>query len=228
MIAATAAIPAYGAEFLDGRIKADLMMMSGWQDLGADPGAFEPVNENPASGFQRIRFNMELTFHFNDWITGFIDIAEEPNDFGNDNEFSLQNDLAFIDLSLLKALNSPSAASNSLVLRLGEPVTTTFNYRGFSDGAAVQSNPLIGNSPFDIVTAESGLQFIGEHGRFGWDLSYTVPTFGENFAPERGYNIFGKARYNVGRGFKIGAGFAQTDGESQFNENLPKQRRWYR
>jgi hypothetical protein len=149
MIAATAAIPAYGAEFLDGRIKADLMMMSGWQDLGADPGAFEPVNENPASGFQRIRFNMELTFHFNDWITGFIDIAEEPNDFGNDNEFSLQNDLAFIDLSLLKAFNSPSAASNSLVLRLGEPVTTTFNYQGFSDGAAVQSNPLNGRDEHD-------------------------------------------------------------------------------
>jgi hypothetical protein len=217
--AMAAAMPANSAEFVDGRIKADFYMMTGWQALGADPGAFKPENENPSSGAQRIRFNAEFTFRFNDWITGFIDIGEEPNDFGDSNAFSIQNDLAFIDFSLLKAFNSASSPDNTLVLRLGEPVTTTFNYRGFSDGAAVQSNPLIGNSPFDIVTAESGAQLLGEHGRFGWDVAFTVPTFGENFAPDRGYDITGRARFNVGGGFKLGAGVLVTDGEQQWETN---------
>ncbi len=219
IVAMAAAMPVHGAEFLDGRLNTDFYMMSGWQAMSADTGAFKPVNENPSSGFQRIRFNAELTMHFNDWITGFIDLGEEPNDFGDSNAFSIQNDLAFIDFSLLKAFKSALALDNSLVLRVGEPVTTTFNYRGFSDGAAVQSNPLIGNSPFDIVTAETGIQLIGEHGRWGWDVAYTVPTFGENYAPERGYDLFARARVTVGGGLKLGTGLMATDGEQQFNAN---------
>jgi hypothetical protein len=226
LAAALIAAPVQAADFLDGRIQTNIMFMQGFQALKADAGAFEPVNEDPSSGFQRLRFNAEFTVHFNDWITGFVDLGEEPNDFaGPGGDFQISNDLSFIDLSLLKALNSASADKNSLVLRLGNPVTTIFNYRGFSDGAAVQGNPLIGNSPFDIVTAESGVQLIGEHNldgpvrSWGWDVSWTVPTFGENFSPDRGYDIFAKGRVDVGSGVKLGVGYLRTDGEDQFNRN---------
>jgi hypothetical protein len=228
LLAATAvSAPVFAADFLDGRVQANFLIMEGFQALSADQGAFDPQNTDPASGFQRLRFNIELTVHFNDWITGFVDIGEEPNDFaGQGFDFQLSNDLSFLDLSLLKAFNSPAAENNSIVLRLGNPVTTTFNYRGYSDGAAVQGNPLIGNSPFDIVTAESGVQVIGEHklsgGAFnswGWDVAVTVPTFGENFAPDRGYDLTAKARLETAVGLKLGVGYMQTDAEDQWETN---------
>lgn len=226
-IAALLCAPLQAADFLDGRVQTNFMIMQGFQALDADAGAFDAANEDPASGFHRLRFNAEFTVHFNDWITGFVDIGEEPNDFsGQGFDFSLSNDLSFLDLSLLKAFDSPAADNNSLILRLGNPVTTTFNYRGFSDGAAVQGNPLIGNSPFDIVTAESGFQFIGEHrlsgmpfNSWGWDFAFTVPTFGENFSQDRGYDITAKVRLDAGSGLKLGGGYMRTDGEKQFNRN---------
>lgn len=227
LLAAASAAPAYAIDFMDGRVQANFLMMQGFQALGADDGAFEPANEDPSSGFQRTRFNLELTFHFNDWITGFVDIGEEPNDFSGDGfDFQLSNDLSYLDLSLLKAFGSSAADNNSIVLRLGEPVTTTFNYRGYSDGAAVQGNPLIGNSPFDIVTAESGFQFLGEHNlsgnavrSWGWDVAFTVPTFGENFSADRGYDLTARARLETGVGLKLGVGYMQTDGGDQFDAN---------
>lgn len=226
LAAAAMTVPVHAAEFLDGRVNANFKLRTGFQSLNADQGAFSLANTDASAGFQRQAFGLELTVHFNDWITGFIDLAEEPEDFGTGAPFQISNDLSFVDFSLLKAISSPLAGNNSLVLRVGEMVTTTFNYRGYSDGAGVQDNPLIGNSPFDLVTAETGVQLIGEHKftgplkSLGWDIAATVPTFDQDFSPDRGFVLFGKVRADVGAGFKLGAGFLGTSkGEDQFNKN---------
>lgn len=217
-----ASAPAQAAEWFDGRVKTNILMSTGFQSIEADNGAFDPANTNTSPGFNRQRFNLEMTVHFADWITGFVDLAEEQNDFGE--TFQISNDLSFIDFSVLEAVNSPAADNNSFVVRLGEMVITTFNYRGYSDGAAVQGNPLIGNSPFDIVTAETGGQIIGEHRlpglpveSVGWDFAATVPTFGEDFRGDRTFDFFAKGRVDVGYGLKLGAGFLWADASDQFD-----------
>ncbi len=217
-----ASAPAQAAEWFDGRVKTNILFATGFQSIEADNGAFNPANSDTSAGFNRQRFNLELTVHFADWITGFVDLAEEQNDFGE--TFQISNDLSFVDFSLLKAFDSPAADDHSLVVRTGEMVSTTFNYRGYSDGAAVQGNPLIGNSPFDMVTAETGAQLIGEHRlpglpveSVGWDFAATVPTFGENFDGDRPFNFFAKGRVDVGYGLKLGGGFMWADGSDQFD-----------
>lgn len=227
LAAAAMTVPVHAAEFLDGRVNANFKWRSGFQSIDTDSGAFQHQNTDASAGFQRQAFGLELTVHFNDWITGFIDLAEEPEDFGRGAPFQISNDLSFVDISLLKAIGSSLADNHSLVLRTGEMVTTTFNYRGYSDGAGVQDNPLIGNSPFDMVTAETGIQLIGEHKltglpikSIGWDVAATSPTFDQDFSPSRGFVLFGKARADVGHGLKLGAGFlGTTRGKDQFRKN---------
>ena len=68
-----------------------------FQSIQAKDGAFRPGDEEQSSGFGRIRANLMLKFHINEYITADIDIAEEPNDFGGgDHDFSFHNDFAGI------------------------------------------------------------------------------------------------------------------------------------
>lgn len=169
--------------------------MQAFQALQAESGAFAPIDEEASPGFQRLRFNLTLGFTLNDRISGAVDLGHEPGDFGDD--FAPAVDLALLDLKLV----------DGLVLQLGTPVTALFNFRGYSDGAAVQGNPLIGNSPADMVTAETGIKLIGSFDPVSFDLTATVPSFFEDFGPDRGYTLIGKAAVDLGAGFKLGAAY---------------------
>lgn len=227
-LAAVMPVSAQAAEWFDGRVKVDLNMMQGFQQMDADENAFFAVNDDPAAGFQRTRFNMSLTIEFTDWLSGFIDIAEEPNDFGA-NGFAIEDDLSFLDISLLDALDSSLAENNVLIVRVGNPVPVLFQYRGFSDGAQTQSNPLIGNSPYDMVTAETGMQIIGHHdlgagdmfSGIDWDVVIGNPTFFEDFSDGRGWHFTAKASIDVLSGdnplgqLSIGGGWSHLDSSDQ-------------
>ncbi len=169
----------------------------------------------------RPRFNLELAMQFTPWLSAFVDVAEEPNDFGGGDPFSIQNDLTFLDVNLLKAVDSPAAESNSLTFRLGTPVGTLWNYRGYSDGAAVQGNPLIGNTPFDPVDAFTGAQILGTHElgggvveSVGWDIAALTGNFNEDTTGDRGTDLNIRGRVAFAAGLSLGAGFVSTDNDN--------------
>lgn len=169
-------------------------VMQSAQYLEADDDAFNPANASTSPGFHRVRFNLLLSMDITDRITAAVDIGHEPNDFGS--EFETSVDFVAVDLQL----------TDALTFRFGTPVTTLFNFRGYSDGANVQANPLIGNTPADLVTAESGVQILGNADPVSFDLSVTSPTFFEDFGSDRGFTIIGKASSAVADGFSVGAG----------------------
>ena len=169
-------------------------VMQSAQYLEADDGAFNPANSSTSPGFHRVRFNLLLSMDVTDRISAVVDLGHEPNDFGD--EFAPAVDFVAVDLQL----------TDALAFRFGTPVTTLFNFRGYSDGAYVQDNPLIGNSPADLVTAETGVQLIGTTAPVRFDLSVTSPTFFEDFGSDRGFTIIGKASGAVTDGVSIGAG----------------------
>jgi hypothetical protein len=168
--------------------------------------AFDVANDDATAGFHRVRFNLELNVDLHERVRAFVDLGHEPNDFGDDFEPSVD----FVALDLL--------LSDAVTLRLGTPVTTLFNFRGYSDGAAVQDNPLIGNSPIDMVTAETGVQLIGAFGPVQADLTATVPTFFEDFGPGRGLTLIAKAAVEAADAFSVGAGYALGVNSGQVGE----------
>ena len=205
--------PTFSAEFLDNKIQAKLMLMQGFQAIEAKPGAFEIPNTDMAPGFQRLRFNIELAVKVHDHVTVYVDLGEEPNDFGTDDQFEISQDLGYIDLDIF-GLAGSAQQDQSWLFRAGNIVSTVFEFRGYSDGAAVQSNPLIGNSPIDFVTAESGIQSLWSHKvsdsvitQVNADIGFTVPTFFEDYSGERGFNTFGRLSLNTGFGLNLGLGW---------------------
>lgn len=138
-------------------------------------------------GFDRVRFNLEVSSQLHERISLFVDLGHEPNDFGTGgNSFSPAVDYVALDLML----------NEVLTLRLGTPVTGPFNFRGYSDGAATQGNPMIGNSPIDFITAQTGLALIGNtDGGFGFDVTVTSPTFYQTFQRGTGVSLIGKLKY---------------------------------
>ena len=210
-----AASGAQALELTEG-LDINLYLAQHAQSVEADSGA--GAASDTTAGFGRTRFNLIFNVRFNEWLTGVVDLAEEPNDFGND--FGIQNDLTFLDVALLKAFDSSAAENNSLTFRLGTPVITTFNFRGYSDGAQVQGNPLIGNSPLDIVTAQVGGQVLGQH-KFdgpiesvGWDVMLSNGGFGESFDGAEGENVTLKARIALAAGLKLGVGYMTGNNDS--------------
>lgn len=213
----------HAAEVFEG-LDVNLRLAQHFQSVEADSsdnaiGDFEPGDTNPA--FMRPRFNLELSMQFTPWLSAFVDLAEEPNDFGGSggDPFSIKNDLTFLDVALLKAAGSPAASSNSLTLRLGTPVGTLWNYRGYSDGAAVQGNPLIGNTPFDPVDAFTGAQILGTHEiggvveSVGWDVAALTGNFNEDTRGDRGTDVNLRGRVAFAGGLSVGAGYVTTDNE---------------
>ena len=210
-----AASGAQALELTEG-LDINLYLAQHAQSVEADSGA--GAASDTTAGFSRTRFNLQFNVRFNEWLTGFVDLAEEPNDFGND--FGIQNDLTFLDVALLKAFGSSAAEDNSLTFRLGQPVMTTFNFRGYSDGAQVQGNPLIGNSPLDIVAAQVGGQVLGQH-KFdgpiesvGWDVMVSSGSFGERFDGDQGQNLGLRARIALAAGLKLGVGYMTGDNDN--------------
>lgn len=191
------------------------LMQSG-QSISVDQDDTDPI-----SGFHRVRAGLNASVQFSDRVSALLMIEQEPNDFGGisgASQFQPQIDFVIMDLAL----------SDQLTFRTGTPVTGLMNFRGFSDGPVVQGNPLIGNSPADMITAGQGLKLVGSYENFGFDLTVNRG-FGESLTTlggqNTGLNFIGKFRYTGSDVFKIGAGaatqtgqqglvFAQGDGEN--------------
>lgn len=199
------------ADFANGKVTADVKFSQNFQTpLEIDPDSNAVlINEQDAdaeSGFNRIRFALQLNVQVSEKVSGFIELAEEPNDFGGD--FDIKNDLAWIQIDYTK--------NNSI--RIGSIVPTTMNFIRYTDGADVQSNPLVGNGSNDIITAESGAWLTGSHDtNLGiWDYNITIsrPSFFEDFNEDAGYNYSVRSSFKTPTGFGFGAGLFKSTGDA--------------
>jgi len=177
------------------RLDFSVKGMQGVQYIRTDLDG-DAASNDAEVGFQRLRYNLEVNADINERISLFVDLGHEPNDFGTGgNSFSPAVDYVALDLML----------NDQLTLRLGTPVTGPFHFRGYSDGAATQGNPVIGNTPIEFITAQSGAALIGNlEGGFGFDVTVTSPTFFETFQPGTGFSFIGKAKYAT-ESYGIGA-----------------------
>lgn len=213
--AAVAIVPSAvsAAEFFDGKVTANIFFAQQFQtgidvDDGSNAILINAQDEDSSSGFNRLRFALQLNAQFTDRISGFIELAEEPNDFGGQgNAFDIKNDLAWIELD----------ATDEISLRIGEVVPTTMNFIRYTDGAVVQSNPLIGNGVNDIITAETGAWLTGGHelqlGKWDYNITVTKPSFFEDFRENAGYNYTARSSLVTKSGLGIGAGFFKSTGD---------------
>ena len=206
-------------EFLGGRAEVNFLALQNFQSIQATDGAFRPEDEEQSDGFGRLRVNLQLKYHINDHIVADVDIAEEPNDFGNngDRDFSFHQDFAGIEFELL-GLSGAARDNADLTLRLGNIGAAPFQFKGFQDGADNQGNALIGNGVTDYATAENGLQLSYSESRdSGLIRAYnvaghiTTSSFGEAFQEDRGYNFRLQGTLEFAGGFKAGLNFFQAN-----------------
>lgn len=206
-------------ELFDGRAEVHFLAMQNFQAIQAKDGAFRPADEEQSTGFGRLRVNLQLKFKITDYITADIDIAEEPNDFGNngDRDFSFHQDFAGIEFELF-GLSGAARDNADLTLRLGNIGAAPFQFKGFQDGADNQGNALIGNGITDYATAENGVQLsYSESFDSGTIRAYnvaghvTTSSFGEAFQEDRGYNFRIQGTLEFAGGFKVGLNFFQAD-----------------
>ncbi len=219
MIASAAPFTASANEFLDGRVEVNFLALQNFQSIQAKDGAFRPADEEQSSGAGRLRANLQFKFHINEFITADIDIAEEPNDFGNngDRDFSFHQDFAGIEFDLL-GLTGAASASENLVLRVGNIGAAPFQFKGFQDGADNQGNALIGNGITDYATAENGAQLSytktfdsGTLRSYNIVGHMTTSSFGEAFQEDRGFNYRIGGSLEFAGGFKAGVNFFQAN-----------------
>ena len=69
-----------------------------------------------------------------------------------------------------------------------------------------------------MVTAETGLQLAGAFERVRFDLTWTVPTFFEDFGPDRGFTLIGKGAVGVVEGIDVGAAYLLGTNGGQVGE----------
>lgn len=214
-----ASAPTHAAEFLDGLAEVNFLALQNYQSIQAKDGAFRSADEEQSSGFGRLRVNLQLKFHITDNITADIDIAEEPNDFGNngDRDFSFHQDFAGIEFELLGISGNAQDDAN-LTLRLGNIGAAPFQFKGFQDGADNQGNALIGNGITDYATAENGMQLSYsksfDSGLIrGYNVAghMTTSSFGEAFQEDRGFNYRVQGTLEFDGGFKAGLNFFQAN-----------------
>lgn len=201
------------------RAELKFLAMANYQAIQAKDGAFRPADEEQSSGFGRLRVNLQLKFHITDNIVADIDIAEEPNDFGNngDRDFSFHQDFAGIEFELL-GLTDNARDNANLTLRVGNIGAAPFQFKGFQDGADNQGNALIGNGMTDYATAENGIQLsYSELFDSGFIRGYnvaghiTTSSFGEAFQEDRGFNFRIQGSLEFEGGFKVGLNFFQAN-----------------
>ena len=206
-------------EFLNGRAEINFLALQNFQAIQVKRGAFRPADEVQSDGFGRLRVNLLLKFHITDHITADIDIAEEPNDFGNngDRDFSFHQDYAGIEFDLF-GLAGAAHDDARLKLRIGNIGAAPFQFKGFQDGADNQGNALIGNGMTDYATAENGIELsysksLGGGTIRGFDVSghMTTSSFGEAFQEDRGYNYKIQGALEFAGGFKAGLSVFQAD-----------------
>jgi len=183
-------------ELMDGKLKINGAAMQSWQSaMEVDGAARAPEDQD--SGFHRLRYALTFNAQVTENISVFAELAEEPNDNPN-----FAQDLAWIQFE-----------KDGLGLRVGNVISTTQNFIEYSDGAAVQSNPLIGNSPVDMITAEEGLWLYGSSDNYTWDAVLSKPSFVTDFSKDSGYNFGLRGTVGLGNGFSIGAGIFLTNAD---------------
>ena len=202
LLLAATAVPAQ-AQMEDGElpeIDFAVNLMQSAQSISVDgfPGA--------VTGFHRARAGLNASVQFSENVSGLLMLEQEPNDFGG--QFGLGPSVDFMVMNL--------QVSEGLTVQAGTPVTGLMHFRGFSDGPVVQGNPLIGNSPADIITAGQGVKLIGSYGGFGFDLT-AAKTFGEDLTTlnegSTGVWLIGNATYAVSDVLQVGAGLAGATGQ---------------
>jgi hypothetical protein len=160
---------------------------------------------DPVLGFHRARAGLNANVQFAEGVSGLVMIEQEPNDFGGG--FGSGPAIDFMVMNI--------QATPNLTIQAGTPVTGLMNFRGFSDGPVVQSNPLIGNSPADMITAGEGVKLIGSYDTFGFDVT-AARTFGEDLTNpgggDTGLQLIGNVRYTGSDLVKVGAGIATATG----------------
>ncbi len=198
-------------DLFGGKVKAGGYLAQHWQSAievsGANRQNAADARQN--SGFQRLRVGLWFSAQISDRVGAFIEIADEPNDYGAGEQFSfaMNQDLAWIDLKL----------TDNDILRVGNVVETTMNFLRYSDGASVQGNPNIGNGLADMITATHGIWLTGAHdasfGKWDYNLTLTIPSFADAFYDESGYNYGARTSMTTNSGFGIGAGVFIFDGD---------------
>ncbi len=211
--------PSEPNEFLDGRVQVNFLAMQNYQAIQAKDGAFRPEDEMQSDGFGRLRVNLMFKFKITENITADIDIAEEPNDFGNngDRDFSFHQDFAGIEFDMF-GLTGYEKENASLILRAGNIGASPFQFKGFQDGADNQGNALIGNGITDYATAENGIQLSytetfddGILRAYNVAGHMTTSSFGEAFQEDRGYNFRIQGTLEFEGGFKAGLNIFQAN-----------------
>ena len=208
-----------------GRLKIGLGAAQHFNALEADSDtAFFDVDANTDPSFQRLRFNLELTFHITDNVFAFVDIAEEPNDFQGLDPFSLNQDFGFIDLNLTGLAGLEDGPE--VHFKTGNIGVGTFDgLHSFSDGSVVQGNPLIGNSPTSFGTAQSGAQIVisdqldGFIKSYSADIAVTVPTFGGDSNDDKGFNLLTGIGFDTTAGLSFSTRFFLGGGGDQIGQN---------
>lgn len=199
-------------DLFGGKVKAGGYFAQQWQssiEVDGPAGALNNAGDaNADSGFNRLRFGMWFNIQIAEGVSAFVELAEEPNDFSGGTPFAISQDLAWVDLQL----------GNDVVFRVGNVVETTMNFIRYSDGAAVQGNPMIGNGVNDRITAAEGIWLLGNHktsmGDFSWNATVTKPSFFSDFSDESGYNYGLRSALTTTSGFGIGAGLMIYDGDA--------------
>ena len=209
LLMAATAVPAQ-AQMDDGELPSidfavNVMQSAQYISLST-PGDSDP---DPITGFHRNRVGLNASVQFSENVSALVMLEQEPNDFGGitgASQFQPQVDFLIMDLAL----------SDQLTLRTGTPVTGLMNFRGFSDGPVVQGNPLIGNSPADMITAGTGVKLVGSYSSFGFDVTINRG-FGADLTTagggNTGVNLIGKFRYTGSDAFQFGGGIATQTGD---------------
>ena len=196
-------------DLFGGKVKAGGYFAQHWQTaIEVDGSANFAADQNADSGFARLRFGMWFSGQISDNVSFFLELAEEPNDQGDGN-YQITQDLAWIDFKL----------SDSVTFRLGNVFATTMNFIKYSDGGAVQGNPMIGNGINDMITAEEGAWLLGNHktslGTVDWNFVIAKPSFFGDASEDSGYNYSARSSLVMNNGFGIGAGYFKTTGDAQ-------------
>lgn len=208
------AAPVYSEEKADwvDRISLDGFIAQGWQSpIEVSGAAFLPSDTAAQSGFQRLRYGIQITGKINDRFSVFAEFAEEPNDFASLTRFGISQDLAWLTYKL----------GENNEIRIGNIIAYagSMAFLKFSDGAVVQGNPMIGNSPVDLITAEQGVWLTGSapmgSGELLWDATVSTPSFFSDFSEDAGHNYKINLTYAAKNGFGFGFGVFQTTGDAQ-------------
>lgn len=181
------------------RVKLKGWMSQGMQAIEADDGAFFAEDADMSPGFNRFRYALGFDVMVAENVTAYVEFSEEPDDFGVD--YTPHVDFAVVNFAL----------NDILTYQLGTVGTGMFTYRGYSDGADVQNNPLIGNSPADMAGAAEGMKLFGDHGQLKWDFTISSSDFGESFGGDRGLTYIGKASFDFSESFGLGASFSSSN-----------------